>query len=682
MENIKNTTEINVIENGNGCEINQNEVNNSNTVINNLKNDKMETTVNNQKSDNSSLEIKNSDIKSIISEMEDKLDDVFDSENEILIDEDDDMVDDLTITDLIEYVSDEMLYPDVKKTNTVESLQKTDTVVKKVNSKSKNVDSFVFYNDDDYKITSDDDKSTTDDTVKEKNDEVTESSKETKSKTSKKSKRNKKSNKKVKKVSETILETQSKSNRIVKSIIKIVDIERLSIHPLHNKIYLENDNVEDITKSMDGKKQTLTPIIVIVSEVNPNDYQIVSGVRRYNSYIQQNLKRIEVIVKKIDTDEILLTMIKGNIQRKKKCVEYLNEYDNLMEYYSHQGKKTCVSNKTNVKSRDMVCEMIGFSYSNINKLKNIQKVDSDKLSLIDDGIETINSVDKMCQVKKTIIKMKSETEIKDLNICDNDLFNIYKYDESNSLKSMEKKSVNCIITTPPNFNCESDNRNSYIESVCNRLTECYSLLKDDGNLFLIMMDSKNKDGEMTHIPNRVISKLLNIGYHHVDTIIWEYTNSDSLHINHKQLIPSFKYIIHLTKTMEYYMTGFRNHRKNVIPTNPNGNTENELFQKYQSYKGKEWGSVWLSDNFIKTTKYDLTESESSSTILQKIPIGLILDTTKENDVVFNPYNDNESVGCVSIFYGRKFIGYTDSEDTLKLMTHKLNEFSNQYKMVG
>jgi len=327
--------------------------------------------------------------------------------------------------------------------------------------------------------------------------------------------------------------------------------------------------------------------------------------------------------------------------------------------------------------------MIGYSFSNINKLKNIQKIDSEKLSLIDSGEETINSVDLMC--KNIVKKGKTETttnEISDLNLSKNEWFNVYKYDESKSLKSVEKKSVSCIVTTPPIFDEKITDRNSYIDSVYHRLIDCKDIMKDDGNMFLIVSDSHLENGEMSHIPHRLISKLTNFGYHHIDTIIWEYTNTDVNDVKRRQLIPSYKYIFHLTKNLEYFINPFRSFRKDVLPTNPNGDTKNELCKKYQTYKGKEWKNIVLQKDVIKTTNSDLTESESPSSILQKIPIGLILDTTKENDVVFNPYSDNENVGCVSIFYDRRYIGYTEDEDSMNQTTHRLNDFYNHFKNNG
>ena len=73
-----------------------------------------------------------------------------------------------------------------------------------------------------------------------------------------------------------------------------------------------------------------------------------------------------------------------------------------MEDYSHQGKKTSVPDETedNDLTRDKVCKMIGFSYSNINKLKIIKDFNPDLLKMIDDGKKTINKVFKMCGKKK------------------------------------------------------------------------------------------------------------------------------------------------------------------------------------------------------------------------------------------------------------------------------------------
>jgi len=118
----------------------------------------------------------------------------------------------------------------------------------------------------------------------------------------------------------------------------------------------------------------------------------------------------------------------------------------------------------------------------------------------------------------------------------------------------------------------------------------------------------------------------------------------------------------------------------VIPSNPNGKTE--IYDKYRYYKGKEWKKEWISENFIQTNSTEVVDNKKPSSILETVPIGLILDSTKEDDTVLNPFSSDESVGLVSLFYNRKFIGYTDDEEYSKIQSVKFDMFLDEMKKVG
>ena len=89
-----------------------------------------------------------------------------------------------------------------------------------------------------------------------------------------------------------------------------MNIDDLTIHPIHTKLYGDDENIDDIKLSMEKDKQSLTPIIVT------RKGEIISGVKRYLSYKKLEVKKIEVIIKDIKPEDILINIINSNIQRK------------------------------------------------------------------------------------------------------------------------------------------------------------------------------------------------------------------------------------------------------------------------------------------------------------------------------------------------------------------------------
>jgi len=389
-------------------------------------------------------------------------------------------------------------------------------------------------------------------------------------------------------------------------------------------------------------------------------------------------KTVDVIVKDIPKDEILHSIITSNFHRKNNCLQTLNIFDSLMGIYSHQGKKTSVTistedDKPQIKkggnvTRDNVCKMMGVSYTNIDRLKKIKDFDIELFKKIDEGKKSINKIYRSIGKTGKVSISTDNIDYSNLNISESNLFKVKKYDEITKMDTIDEGSIQCIVTSPLIYNEKVIDKRQYIDDISNRLIECKTVLTDDGSLFLVMEDT-HSGGVMNNIPFKVLTKLIRVGYKHIDTIIWEYspipTNGG------KRLNSSYRYIFHLTIGLDYHQnTICRNIRRNVITENTNGDTE--LYDKYSIYKGKKWNSIWYSENIIKT----------KSSVSDLIPIGLILDSTKEGDTVMNPFDTEESVGLVSLFYDRKFYGVTDDEDYGKKQSDVFHRFLNEYRKVG
>ena len=84
----------------------------------------------------------------------------------------------------------------------------------------------------------------------------------------------------------------------------------------------------------------------------------------------------------------------------------------------------------------------------------------------------------------------------------------------------------------------------------------------------------------------------------------------------------------------------------------------------------------LTENIIKTNKTKVVDNNQPSSILETIPIGLILDSTKEGDVVLDPFTGSSTTGLAAIKNGRKFVGIDSEKKYLETSKKRFEELKN------
>ena len=478
-----------------------------------------------------------------------------------------------------------------------------------------------------------------------------------------------------------------------------IDISKLSHHPLNSLIYTSS-SIDQLIVSIKSVGM-LEPLVI-----NQNN-QIISGNRRFQALKSLGLDKVEVIKKDIKKEEEPLYLIHYNKQRVKKASEILNEIKTLREYYgNNQGQRTDLdetysTNGKSLNTSELISEEVGMKKSNLYKLIYIDKEWPETIKLIDDGKITISQAyveAKRRVVFKNISKKKPQSRNGIPHY--SDLFTIYNK-SSTSMDELDDQSVDMIMTSPPYFrqrNYGVDNQigletdlDDYLDNLMEVFDECYRVLSDTGSLFLVIGD-KYIDGHLQSVPHKVAIRMMENHWIQRNCIVWRKTNNKPEAVKNR-FTTSTEFIFFFTKVKSGYYFDMDSIR---VPYKVSGNKilSDVRAPRHHSIKGdfKVNTPVFQNPNgkvpkdFFDT---DIIETSKVSTGIGK-DIGLddiehgavyptelcekpILSTTKEGDLVLDPFCGSGSTGEVSLKYGRRFVGYEINPNYVELSEMRLNQ---------
>ena len=242
---------------------------------------------------------------------------------------------------------------------------------------------------------------------------------------------------------------------------------------------------------------------------------------------------------------------------------------------------------------------------------------------------------------------------------------LYLGDCCRILKKLPEKSVNVIFADPPYFlsnggiSCYSGkqvsvNKGTWDEGLStedklkfNRkwLKECKSVLDDNGTIWI--------SGTYHNIYSIGVALELE-GYSIINNITWQKPNPT----------PNLacRCFTHSTETIIWA-------RKQLTSTKKGKHYFNYKLMKEEN-NGKQMKDVWLINLPKKIEKqYGKHPTQKPEALLERI----ILASSKENDVILDPFNGSGTTGVVAKKLNRKYIGKEKEEEYLKLSTKRLNE---------
>src|SRR6056300_876968 len=446
-----------------------------------------------------------------------------------------------------------------------------------------------------------------------------------------------------------------------------VKVSSLKHHPKNKEIY-SLSSIEELMESI-SEVGLLQPLII------DSRNQVISGNRRFESIKRLKWEEVQVEVKEVKEGEEELLLIHFNKQRIKSFKELINEYLILDGYYRKgQGRRTDLTSVKSNKgsSRDMVSKELGISSSQLRRLVFIHKNKPEYIELLDKGILTVNQ--SYLQIKREIKERESKkpsTSNSEGLVKSNWRFYQKSSDDMCELNDGE---VQTIFTSPPYWNKRTYSEeiglgnektsDEFVENLSEHLKDCRRVLKDRGSFFLNLGDTFY-NGNLQNVPHRVILKLQEQGWILRNTIIWS-KNNPKPSSSKSNLTPSYEFIFHLVKSMEYdYYPTPNKLSENTKPSLPprhrsvNGDYSKSVSPYLPNIEGKNMGDYWNEDivrTSVANQKLDI-EGEHPAPFPEEIIILPILQTSKEFELVLDPFMGSGTTGRVCDKLGRSFVGY-------------------------
>ena len=449
-----------------------------------------------------------------------------------------------------------------------------------------------------------------------------------------------------------------------------VKVSSLKHHPKNKEIYTLS-SIEELMGSI-SEVGLLQPLII------DSRNQVISGNRRFESIKRLGWEEVEVETMDVKDGEEELLLIHFNKQRVKTNHELLNEYEVIQKYYSkQQGRRndltSVLENKSDkpINRRDTIAEELGIGSSTLGKLLFIKKHREDYIDVIDKGIATIQQT--YTQVSREIKEKESISHKPKSKPKKKSNWRVY-YKSSDDLSELKDGEIQTIFTSPPYWNKRTyleggglgnePNPHEFVENLSNHLKECYRVLSERGSFFLNIGDTF-LNGCLQNIPFKVSESLKEQGWILRNTIIWSKTNPKPSS-SKSNLTPSYEYIFHFVKAMEYdYYPTLAPLSDKTKPSLPprhrsvNGEYSDSVSPYIPNTKGKNMGDYWNEDivrSAVANQKLNI-EGEHPAPFPQQIVLLPIIQTSKEFELVLDPFMGSGTVGRVCDEVNRRFVGY-------------------------
>jgi site-specific DNA-methyltransferase (adenine-specific) len=447
-----------------------------------------------------------------------------------------------------------------------------------------------------------------------------------------------------------------------------VKVSSLKHHPKNKEIY-DLSSIDELMESI-SEVGLLQPLTIDTRN------HVISGNRRFESIKRLGWEEVEVIQREVQEEDEELLLIHFNKQRIKSFKELINEYLILDGYYRKgQGRRTDLTSvKSNrSSSRDLISSEMGISSSQLQRLVYIHRNRPDYIELLDKGILTVNQ--SYLQIQRELKEKESRESNPNIKskTTKNSSWRFYQK-SSHDMSEIKDGEVQTIFTSPPYWNKRTyseqeglGNEKTSDEFVCNlseHLRDCKRVLNDRGSFFLNLGDTFY-NGNLQNVPHRVVIKLQEQGWILRNTIIWSKTNPKPSS-SKTNLTPSYEFIFHLVKSMEYdYYPTPNKLSENTKPSLPprhrsvNGDYSKSVSPYLPNIKGKNMGDYWNEDivrTSVANQKLDI-EGEHPAPFPEEIITLPILQTSKEFELVLDPFMGSGTTGRVSDKLRRSFVGY-------------------------
>ena len=282
--------------------------------------------------------------------------------------------------------------------------------------------------------------------------------------------------------------------------------------------------------------------------------------------------------------------------------------------------------------------------------------------------------------------------------------------------------IQCCVTSPPYFGLRDYGNESqigleqtveeYIDNLVKVFAKVRKIMADDGVLWVNIADSyagsgkgRNADGtsaaakdskqasnqgtvqgliqkaglqngckpkDLIGVPWLLAFALRADGWYLRQDIIWNKPNAMPESVTDR-CTKSHEYIFMLTKSKKYYF----NNEAIKEPAKYAGDKRGERTDSRRNIKGYNSVSGNTGEFRNKRSVWNVTTKPLKHAHFAAFPIDLIepciLSTSKENDIIFDPFMGSGTTAIAAELHGRKWAGCELNEDYVKIMQQRLNK---------
>ena len=233
----------------------------------------------------------------------------------------------------------------------------------------------------------------------------------------------------------------------------------------------------------------------------------------------------------------------------------------------------------------------------------------------------------------------------------------------------------------------------YVERLSNILMKGFDKMKDSASMFINMAETFEGNKCYGVIP-LLTSELMKRGMIYQGIKIWNKTSNKPLSNKTNRLLPGFEYVLHFTKTTDYYFERFKKPKKSKTGLKvtkgckeKSGNSvsyhiPNDYDQFRDVLHENEVGdalNVSIAKHRTVHTDDEQYHPATFSYLLPVIPL-LTHCPKKPDTVIFDPFMGTGSTGRTSLLLGFKFVGselYEENIKTAKRVLHEGESMFNQ-----
>lgn len=247
------------------------------------------------------------------------------------------------------------------------------------------------------------------------------------------------------------------------------------------------------------------------------------------------------------------------------------------------------------------------------------------------------------------------------------LNSVYGEDCLSLLKRMKNNSVDLIVTSPPyNIGKEYEQKTSlsdYLEWQRKIICECHRVLNVSGSIFW-QVGSFVDSGSIIPLDIKLFPIFESLGMYPINRIIW--ARQHGLHAS-KKFSCRHESILWFSKSKNYKFS-LDDIRVPQKYQNKKAHTGANKGALTCNPEGKNPGDVWVFRN-VKHNHEEQTIHPCQ--FPEDLIARIILSTTSEKDVVFDPFMGTGTVAVVAAHYNRHFIGTEIEKKYLDVLTRRI-----------